>query len=354
MRVYVLPADVYGCGHYRLIWPANVLQYESKHHITVMPPGHGSGFMARTVDRGDGQQILTGVQVPTDMEVLVIQRPAHPLQPQMIKLLRSNGVAVIVDMDDDMSNIDPDNVAYWEYSPRSKSPFNWRYALEACKAATLVTASTKTLANVYARHGRYAVLDNYVPEAYLDFPLTADEGTFGWAGTLKSHPNDLRVLGQSVADLVAAKYQFGVVGDGKGIRKALKLPSDPLATGTVGLVEWAQKIAGTFQVGMVPLASTAFNASKSRLKGVEMMSLGIPFVYSPREEYRKLNRESKCGLPAATPKQWYSQLKRLLTDEALRKEQAEAGREWMRGQTYQANAWRWEEAWTRAYEMENR
>lgn len=335
---------------YRLIWPANVLQ-QLGHQVVVVPPSKGSGFVAKTAEV-NGRQILTGVQVPSDMDVLVIQRPAHSLQPQMIKMLRDNGVAVVIDMDDDMSSIDPGNVAYWEYSPRSNSPFSWRHAIESCQEATLVTTSSRALQRIYAKHGRGMVIDNFVPEAYLSFENTATPDTFGWAGTLKSHPKDLQVAGRAVADLMGAGHEFRTVGDGKGIQGALKLPYAPFSTGTVGMVDWARTIAATFSVGMVPLAPTAFNAAKSRLKGIEMMAVGVPFVYSPREEYRKLGRESGCGLPADTPKQWHGQLSRLLTDDVLRKEQIEAGKEFMRGQTYQANAWRWAEAWTRAYEIE--
>jgi hypothetical protein len=65
-----------------------------------------------------------------------------------------------------------------------------------------------------------------------------------------------------------------------------------------------------------------------------------------------LNRESGCGFLADTPKEWVGHLRRLLTDEVLRKEQAEMGREYMKDQTYQAQAWRWLEAWTRALEIQ--
>ena len=82
------------------------------------------------------------------------------------------------------------------------------------------------------------------------------------------------------------------------------------------------------------------------------MAAGVAWVASPREEYRKLHRESGCGLLADTPKQWYQHLKRLLDDDVFRKEQVEMGREYMVGQTIQANAWRWQEAWSRALEIQ--
>ncbi|HLN64588.1 MAG TPA: hypothetical protein VK464_23945, partial [Symbiobacteriaceae bacterium] len=95
MRIYVLPADVFGCGHYRLIWPANVC-HQLGLDVVIVPPEKGQGFMAKTLDHPDGTQTLTSVQMPKDIDVLVIQRPAHPLQPQMIRLLRANGIAVVV------------------------------------------------------------------------------------------------------------------------------------------------------------------------------------------------------------------------------------------------------------------
>ena len=336
-----------GTTDYRLIWPADVLR-RSGHDVKLIPPQSGQGFLARTTDTEDGGQLLTSVQVPADCEVLVIQRPAHPLQPQMIDLMRANGVAVVVDMDDDMSAIHPDNAAFHMYRPHSGTPFSWKWAAESCKRATLVTTSTVALQKVYAPHGRGVAIDNYVPQAYLDFP-SPETGRFGWAGTLKSHPNDPQVAAIGVQKLLAAGYEFIVVGDGYGVKGALRLARDPASTGTVELIRWAATIAESMDVSLVPLAATAFNTAKSRLKGIESMAVGVPWVASPRAEYRRLEKESRGGLLADSPKEWFAQVKRLMDDHVLRKELAEAGREYMINQTYERNAWRWIEAWERAY-----
>jgi glycosyltransferase involved in cell wall biosynthesis len=147
-------------------------------------------------------------------------------------------------------------------------------------------------------------------------------------------------------------HQVRVVGGRSKVKECLRLKEAPSCTGSVELSEWVRRIGESLDVGMVPLAPTSFNTSKSRLKGIEYMSAGVPWVGSPREEYRRLNRESGCGLLADTPKDWYSKLTQLLKDDVLRKEQAEAGREFMKTQTYQANAWRWAEAWTKALEIQ--
>lgn len=316
-----------------------------------MPPNQKSGFLAKVGTTEEGTETLTSVRVPEDADVIVLQRPAHPLQPQMIEMMRDNGIAVVVDMDDDMSTIDPANIAYHTYRPGSRSGLSWKNAAESCRLATLVTTSTKHLQRTYAKHGRGMVLDNYVPEAYLSMEK-GDVFNFGWAGTTKSHPKDLQVAGGVYQRLIDEGFPFKVVGGWSNVKVAAKLRDRVDCTGSIPLVDWVRTIARELHIGMVPLAASSFNTSKSRLKGIEYMAAGVPWVGSPREEYRRLNRESGCGLLANTPKEWYEKLKLLLTDEVLHKEQVEMGKDFMQDQTYQANGWRWAEAWTKAYEME--
>lgn len=352
MRVYVIPADAYGCGHYRLIWPAEALKRQG-FDVRLMPPNQKTGFLA-TADRHptEPDALLTSVTIPEDADVIVMQRPAHVLQAQMIQAMRDNNVAVVVDMDDNMGAIHPDNVAFQMYRTSTYGPMSWRNAASSCRVATLVTTSTPALKGVYAGHGRGMVLDNYVPRACLKFER-GNTGAFGWAGTTSSHPDDLQVTGRTFQRLIDEGHPFTVVGGKSKVKQAARLDAEPHYTGSLGLGSWVERIAQEVHVGTIPLSPSAFNTSKSRLKGIEYMSVGVPWVASPREEYRRLNRESSCGLLADTPKQWYSHLKALLTDETLYKEQSEAGKSYMADQTYEANAWRWAEAWTRAREIQD-
>jgi glycosyltransferase involved in cell wall biosynthesis len=120
----------------------------------------------------------------------------------------------------------------------------------------------------------------------------------------------------------------------------------------VDLTAWAKTICQTFDVALCPLAATSFNQSKSRLKAIESMAVGVPWVGSPREEYRRLNRESGCGTMANTPKEWATAVRTLMKDESLRQEQAEKGRAYMSSQTYQAQAWQWMETWEEALKIQ--
>jgi hypothetical protein len=352
LKVYVLPADAYGCGHYRLIWPAYNLM-KAGHDVVIMPPSKTSGFEAMVTRNDDGQEILTQVRIPEDADVVVIQRPAHPLQPQMINILRSNGIAVIVDMDDDMSTIHPDNSAFHMYRHRSGSAFSWRHAALSCRIASLVTVSTPELLKVYAPHGRGIAINNYVPESYLDTPHI-ETGSFGWAGTTLSHPDDPQVTGGMAQKLINEGNMFTVVGGDNRVRSAFRMKDPPVMTGSVPIKDWVPTIAGAFDVGWAPLAATRFNSAKSRLKPLEYMAAGVAWIGSPRAEYRTLHRQSGCGLLADNPKQWYQHTKTLLTDETLRKEQVQAGYDYIKDQTYEKQAWRWWEAWEQASQAERK
>lgn len=346
MKVYVLPADAYGCGYYRAIWPAQVLQ-QAGHDVVVIPPSKGSGFNATTTQTPDGNEVLTSVQVPEDADVVVIQRPAHPLQPQMINILRSNGIAVVIDMDDDMSAIHPDNVAFHMYRHTSGSALSWKYAALSCRIASMVTVSTPQLLKVYAGHGRGVVIDNYIPESYLSIPKF-QTGSFGWAGTTKSHPNDPQVTGGMVDRLIDEGHPFQVAGGDRKVQAAFRSKREFSMTGMLSLNDWVSGISSAMDVGWAPLSATTFNTGKSRLKPLEYMAAGVAWVGSPRAEYRTLHRQSGTGFLADNPKQWYSYTKELLTNDPLRQEQVQAGYEYLKDQTYELNSWRWYEAWEKA------
>jgi hypothetical protein len=336
-----------------MVWPAEVLR-QAGHEVVIIPPSKmGTGFQARVQRDDNGREVLVGVEVPDDAAAIVIQRPAHPLQPQLINILRSNGIAVIVDMDDDMSTIHPENGAYHMYRHNSGSPFSWKYAALSCKIASMVTVSTAQLLKVYAGHGRGRVIDNYIPEWLLDSPHFPT-GTFGWAGTTKSHPNDPQVTAGVADQLVSEGHPFTVVGGDNKVQSAFRMKTPVQMSGSVHIREWVPMIGMTMDVGWAPLAASTFNSGKSRLKALEYMAAGVAWIGSPRAEYRRLHRESGCGFLADKPKDWYRFTKQLLTSDQLLQEQTEAGKAYLKTQTYEENAWRWMEAWEEAVKFERK
>lgn len=349
MRVYVFPADLYGCGYYRLIWAGNALA-ASGHDVRVIDPKSRGSHLRATTD-------LTGkiidVSYPPDVDVIVLQRITHSKLVEAIKVMRDRGVAVVIDMDDDLAAIDPRNPAFQAMHPQHgySKDHNWLNTQAACEAATLVTVSTPALLSRYAPHGRGEVLYNCVPESYLKIERE-DSAVVGWGGSVHSHPGDLQETGPAIASLVREGTHFRIVGPASGARAALGLATDPEATGIRNmLTEWPQALA-ELGIGIAPLADTRFNSAKSWLKPLEYAALGVVPVMSPRPEYRRIHEWGGVGLLAAKPKHWMSKIRELVRDPSRRVELAAASREFAAEWTIERNAHRWWSAWEQAFTLQ--
>lgn len=347
-KVYVYPGDAWGCGHYRLVWPG-----ESAHghgvDVTVTPVAERNQLNIE-VDPRTGR--VRRERFPADADVVVMQRPTNMFLRQVIPMLQARGVAVVVDMDDDLGCIHPSNPAFAGLQPtsmergrRKTNLHSWHNARDACREADLVTVTTPALAQRYGSHGRVRILPNMVPAWYLDVPHE-DSDVIGWGGVVGTHPDDLQAVGPAIATLARSGARFLHVGDGGGVARALGLPAEPECTGPMPLPEWPRALAA-FGVGIAPLADTRFNRAKSRLKALEYAAVGVPWVGSDLPDYRALH-ELGCGMIAARPKVWAGCLRRLLAEPGLRAELSAAGREVAAANTYEANAWRWAEAWADA------
>lgn len=351
VAVAVYPADLYGCGHYRLLYPARVLA-EQGHDVRIVLPEQAT-LRGRTDSSGNTLRIDG---IPEGTDVVVLQRVTHEQLADAIPQFRRQGVAVVIDMDDDLASIHPSNPAHAGLHPRARNGWSWKAAQRACRDSTLATVSTRALASRYpSRDGGAKVLDNFVPARYLSIPHIDTHGEVGYAGSLHSHPDDIPEMGFAIERLVSEGLAgFRVIGGAaEGFASALGLSEDPPTTGSLETVdEWPRGLA-TLGVGTAPLSDTRFNAAKSRLKILEMSSLGVPWVASPRAEYARFHRDTGVGFLARRPRDWYRMLRDLVTNPGLREDQCAAGRDAVSSMTYEGNAWRWMEAWEWAHRVQH-
>jgi len=352
VKIYVYPADAQGCGHYRMIWPGRELAVRG-HNVVVSMPGTRHDLKAKML--GDK---LVDVVIPQDADVIVMQRVTHSYLAQAIPVIRERyGVAVVIDIDDDLARIHPANPAFALMRPPKPNDgmsekvrqHSWHNAVAACDAATLVVVSTPALLPRFASHGRGVVIRNRIPRSFLDVPHY-DSDVVGWPGAVHSHPDDLQSVGTSVARLVREGLNFNVIGPVDGARAALGLGAEPSAFGVVPLEYWPHALT-QLGVGLAPLADTLFNAAKSWLKPLELAAVGVPSVISPRAEYREIMKLG-IGVQAEKPKDWYREIGRLAGDGALREELGARGREVAATLTIESGADLWLEAWTHAYDLE--
>lgn len=331
MRVLARPADSGACGLYRITEPARVLAGQ----------GHDVELFDRFISSDD------------EPDVVVLQRPLrrHTAE-EFIPALHRNGVAVVVELDDDLTALQP-------------GTFGWRatYGVEgmgaqwlrsACRQADLVTCTTDALARRFGGHGRVAVLPNYVPARFLDIPdqeeVRAAKQTSrfsaGWAGFTSTHPGDLNVCGNGVADAIGSgPYRWRSIGDAL-THQVLRIPSRHAdITGPVPIADYPTTVSAQLGVGIVPLRDTAFNRAKSGLKLLEYAALGVAPVVSPTPDNQRL-LATLAGHVATRPREWKRGILRAFTDhdDIVAHNRAMVRRH----HTIETNAWRWAEAWATA------
>lgn len=354
MKVRVYPADDGGCGNYRLRWPAQALAASGEDvQLAEGLPGIWRADLVSTL-RGmaglapgaDAVREITGIK-PMDADVVVLQRPLQRDLADAVPHLQAQGIAVVVEVDDDFHSVPRANSAWEHVHPTANPARNYLHLGRACAAADLVTVSTPALAARYAKHGRVAVLPNCLPARYLDIPIVDTPNTVGWSGIVDTHPGDLETTRGAVGRLVRdLGLEFRVVGNGLGVRRRLELPDSPTACGWRPIEEYPSWLA-QLGVGIVPLALHQFNEAKSWLKGIEYASVGVPFVAAPTSEYRRLAKLG-AGEIAARPRDWERLVRRLATNSEYRRERGDQAREVARRWTIEEHAHRWLAAWKTA------
>lgn len=361
MRVIVWPANDDASAFYRLLEPARVLagdgldvEVDTEHGPTALWDREWRGPSAPYEAR------IVGLAAKPDADVVVINRPARAHWCEAIPHLQAAGVRVVVDVDDDFAAVDRDNGAASTYMPhhvkacglkctRDHERVNRDWIARACLLADLVTCSTSDLARRYAPHGRFAVLPNLVPARYLDVETSHPlERTIGWSGSVDTHPGDLETVGSAVRDMLAqhGEWSVHVVGTGNGVPARLGVQQVTATGRWLPMGEYPAALA-RLAVGIVPLAESRFNRSKSALKMAELAAVGVPVVASPTPDNRRLHAQG-VGLLASSPREWREHLGRLIEDQDLRADCAHAGRESMRDETYEHHGDRWWDAWSSA------
>jgi hypothetical protein len=347
-RVVVLPSDETACGMYRMRFPAGaVQQVRPDWSVEVYRPSD----VKMGVDAvGDLMQVQ-GVPSPQTVDLLVMQRVATKAQVQFLAWMQQQGVATIMDSDDAMWCIHPENTAHEVWNGQH-GPQHWRNLDRAADVVDLVTVTTKYLEKRYSGHGRSEMLPNCVPADITELVQPVRDAldptpTVGWAGFTATHPHDLEVCGRAVRE---AQDDTGclvrVIGDAPGAERAWGAKVEHVQPAALGQPYYTALT--TLDIGLVPLADTPFNVGKSYLKALEYAAVGVAVVASPTPANRELAKTVPLFL-ADNQQEWYDAITLLVNDTQLREDRAATAREAvMQHHTYEANAERWAAAWQRA------
>jgi GT2 family glycosyltransferase/glycosyltransferase involved in cell wall biosynthesis len=270
---------------------------------------------------------------PTD--VVLVQRDAAVIGSEdltgWISNVRKSGARLVYEVDDDLL----DGQALRKRGFRGDAADLTNRVLALTLAADCVTVSSDALHKKFATLNRNVVfvpnaldvdlwrLDEDAPPALLNVENRQHNGriTIGYVGT-PTHDEDLALVDGAIAELrelFPGRIDVQVIGGfGQGKEAFGSVIPLPLANDYPSFVRWLRATV-RWDIGLVPLAGSRFNANKSYLKFLECGALGMAMVCSQGPEYAKVVRHGENGLLVEnTQRAWTSALSDLIRKPADR------------------------------------
>jgi glycosyltransferase involved in cell wall biosynthesis len=318
------PHQADGSGYYRYYLPYQHLARGTEHRILLPEPG--------VKFTPDDEQV-------EEIDMIVGQRFCGP--DGMALWQRWKGkVLLVYEIDDDVLQPDTWSGLHHWFEPLVRESFK-----TCIRISDLVTVSTEPLATQMRKlNPNVVVLPNHfdADALYVTRPRR-ERLTVGWSGGM-SHLRDWTEIADPVREVLHAHPDVDVHFLGIDYSPVLKLDRPTRFTPWKPDV-WGYFKANDFDIGLAPLADTPFNASKSHIRALEYMALGVPVIASDCPAYRDLVVDGVTGYLVSTSEQWAARLRELINDEAARTELGAKGREVAHGWTIQSGWKLWRDAY---------
>ena len=313
-----------GCGFYRIVLPFDELERHGwkTGYMPGQPPPESAGYRVVAAQRMD----------------------KHAALPDWRRMRLKH--RLVYEIDDDIFSIQQVNWQAYRTYARGEAQ---DAVAHAAQVADIVTVSTEPLAEVMrARTGHrdIRVLPNCIPGGVLDVEPYRDRKHFvaGWAGG-SSHGADLAMIAPALREFLDGDKRARLHLAGTDFRKTIGrraaftdwVPVDDS-------LDYYRNLG--FDAGLCPLTGTVFDQSKSNIKALEYMGLGIPVLASDCEPYRGTVIDGVNGYLCRTHEDWVRRLRELANDGEARAAMGAKARETAREWTISA---RWRQ-WADVYE----
>lgn len=303
MKINLYPADISGCGYYRLILPAMFL----KEHHTI----NISMEMKK-------QDILN-----PEFDIAVLQRPYHQdIFANMICLLEKD-IKVIIDIDDWLLNVDEKNPCKTFYSLGTIRQ-NIKFFFSHCSA--IITTNNYLAKLLSSFNENIFVFENYLNcklwnfhlHKRLHFKNNYDKIIIGYHGS-DTHENDLNIIKDDINKIMEEfpNVLFKSVGfDIRNIKGFLNKKFNKRVIFRYGEspARFGRHLYN-FDIGIAPLVDSEFNRAKSNIKYLEYSALQIPCIASPVRPYQETIDNNRNGILS---KDFYFDLKQLILSKDIR------------------------------------
>lgn len=316
LKLLGLPMQPDGTGYYRFWQPWTELA-RSSGHVALVPP---VGQHQWVPDEDDVARF----------DVVSRQRPGGRIGTREWKRWKDL-TKLVFETDDDI--LTPDTSLPHLLASELQDSIR-----ECLRLADAVTCSTQPLAERLSEYNdNVTVVPNYIHEDLLKIQRPQrDRTTLVWAGGI-THLQDMVMLQEPIRALRDhADFDLHCIG----VDYSSMFPGPTRFTNwQVDVWDYYTSIDG--DIGVIPLADTPFNRSRSDIKALEYAALGMPVVASDTEAYRDFVLDGVTGFLVRTPEQWTARIRELINDPAMRQEMGAKAKELASARTIQANWRKW-------------
>jgi glycosyltransferase involved in cell wall biosynthesis len=259
---------------------------------------------------------------------------------RVARLLRERGIGLVWDNDDNLTAIDVKGRANHKFFTGLNGHRILAEQSALMRMADLVTTPSLGLAEHFHElaGADVRVIENYVaPVSPRSAPANPRQVVVGWVAQLE-HQTDIERLRlrEPLQRLLDRNPHVHLVTIGCG----LGLRGDRYHHIRHVPFEELRGYVASFDVGLAPIADSAFNRSRSNVKLKEYAALGVPWLASPTGPYAGLGADE--GGRLVPDDRWYEELERLVLDARARRKLAKKAVKWARRQTIEANVHVWE------------
>jgi glycosyltransferase involved in cell wall biosynthesis len=324
LRILVALADQAGQSYWRQIMPLSRLPEHTVLFTDVLDPAF---FLSA--------------------DLVVTSRVSTQPMLDLLKTLKAAGKPTIQDFDDHLHQL--------QHNPEARSVYGtgqWgtRIFEEALPIATVVTASTRRLADEYAKwRPGIEVVENFIsdeafarlsPSEITGKPKREGEIRIGYAGS-STHGGDLALIARPLRKLCARYPEVKLVFFGQpptlpGVDPARielhgyidpELDEQPFAF----MDRYFDRVKSLdLDVEMAPLVPNVFNASKSFLRLLQAGACGNPVVASSYGPYREYRERGGPIIPCFDEREWLERLSMLVRHTCARRDFAKENHAYVR------------------------
>jgi glycosyltransferase involved in cell wall biosynthesis len=264
----------------------------------------------------------------SDVDIVLIQKVVPPQFFQ--RLLSHINFNLVYDFDDAIfttpTGVDPSRCL-------NKSHLGDLHSI--LELSKCVIAGNDYLANYARKYNRNVQILPSSVDCLLFQPgrniRRSDRVTIGWLGSGEQHLPHLKMMKDIILKLGREIPLRLVLVGSMGSSKFQQLFADPSNIYELEVVDWVPfehlpEVISGFDIGIMPLVDDPWTRGKCGYKALLYLACGVPAVCSPVGINQEIIVDSKNGMLAVTPEEWFLKLRTLITNPALLHKLGQCGR----------------------------